>query len=69
MLMLLPDEHISPAIATGLTSRHHSLTVHFMAEWEGGQFLGARRCSMSGACRRARINPRHLRLEDHSTSP
>ena len=33
-------KHISPAIATGLTRRHRPLTVHFMAEWEGGQFLG-----------------------------
>jgi hypothetical protein len=40
MLKLLLDEHISPAVATGLTHRHRSLTVHFMAEWQDGLFLG-----------------------------
>jgi hypothetical protein len=40
MLKLLLDEHISPAVAVGLRRRHRSLTVHFMAEWEDGQFLG-----------------------------
>lgn len=40
MLKLLLDEHISPAVALGLRRRHRSLAVHFMAEWENGQFLG-----------------------------
>jgi hypothetical protein len=40
MLKLLLDEHISPTVALGLRRRHRSLTVHFMAEWENGQFLG-----------------------------
>jgi hypothetical protein len=40
MLKLLLDEHISPTVAEGLRSRHRSLTVHCMAEWEQGQFLG-----------------------------
>ena len=40
MLKLLLDEHISPAVAVGLRRRRRSLTVHFMAEWEDGQFLG-----------------------------
>jgi hypothetical protein len=40
MLKLLLDEHISPSVAKGLHRRHRSLTVHFMIEWEDGQFLG-----------------------------
>src|SRR5215469_16485985 len=40
MLKLLLDEHISRSLAEGLNRRHRSLTVHFMAEWENGQFLG-----------------------------
>jgi hypothetical protein len=40
MLKLLLDEHISPHVAKGLRRRHRSLTVHSMAEWEDGQFLG-----------------------------
>lgn len=40
MLKLLLDEHISPSVAKGLHGRHRSLTIHFMIEWEDGQFLG-----------------------------
>jgi Domain of unknown function (DUF5615) len=40
MLKLLLDEHISPSVAKGLHGRHGSLTIHFMIEWEDGQFLG-----------------------------
>ena len=40
MLKLLLDEHISPAVATGLTRRHPSLAVHSMAGWEDGRLLG-----------------------------
>ena len=40
MLKLMLDEHISPAVAEGLPRRHRSLTVHCMAEWEDGRFLG-----------------------------
>jgi hypothetical protein len=40
MLKLLLDEHISPAVAAGLTRRHPSLAVHSMGGWEDGRFLG-----------------------------
>ena len=40
MLKLLLDEHISPRVAEGLQRRHSSLVVHFMLEWENGEFLG-----------------------------
>lgn len=40
MLKLLLDEHISPAVGTGLMRRHRSLTVHSMVAWEEGRFLG-----------------------------
>lgn len=40
MLKLLLDEHISPSVADGLRRRHQLLTVHFMAQWENGEFLG-----------------------------
>lgn len=40
MLTLLLDEHISPRVAEGLRSRHRSLTVHCMTEWENGRLLG-----------------------------
>jgi len=40
MLKLLLDEHISPAVAIGLLRRNRNLTVRYMAEWEGGNFLG-----------------------------
>lgn len=40
MFKLLLDEHISPKVPKGLQSRNRSLVVHWMAEWEGGDFLG-----------------------------
>ncbi len=40
MLRLLLDEHISPQVADGLRRRGQSLVVHWMAEWEGGNYLG-----------------------------
>src|SRR5579864_3543760 len=40
MLKLLLDEHVSPDVADGLRRRHRSLVIHWMAEWEGGGFLG-----------------------------
>jgi len=40
MLKLLLDEHISPDVADGLRRRNRSLVTHWMAEWEGGDFLG-----------------------------
>ncbi len=40
MLRLLLDEHISPQVAEGLRRRSRSLVVHWMVEWENGNFLG-----------------------------
>jgi hypothetical protein len=40
MLKLLLDEHISPGVADGLKRRQRSVVVHYMAEWEHGDFLG-----------------------------
>lgn len=40
MLKLLLDEHISPRVADGLRRRNRSLTVHWIAGWENGRFLG-----------------------------
>jgi hypothetical protein len=40
MLKLLLDEHISPKVAEGLRRRNDALVVHFVAEWENGEFLG-----------------------------
>lgn len=40
MLKLLLDEHISPAVATGLRRLRPSISVCGMVEWEGGGFLG-----------------------------
>jgi hypothetical protein len=45
MLKLLLDEHISPDLADGLRRRSRSpfiqsRVIHWMAEWEGGNFLG-----------------------------
>jgi hypothetical protein len=40
MLKLLLDEHISPDVANGLRGRSRSLVIHWMTEWEGGDFLG-----------------------------
>lgn len=40
MLKLLLDEHISPDVAEGLRRRNRKLVVRYLAEWEGGDFLG-----------------------------
>jgi hypothetical protein len=40
MLKLLLDEHISPDVANGLRRRNRALQIRYMAEWEGGRFLG-----------------------------
>src|SRR6201984_2635750 len=40
MLKLLLDEHISPAVASGLRRRHRALAVIRMVEGGDGQFLG-----------------------------
>jgi hypothetical protein len=40
MLRLLLDEHISPQVAVGLRRRNRAIVVRYMAEWEGGNFLG-----------------------------
>ncbi|MGD1061807.1 MAG: hypothetical protein ABR860_00990 [Terracidiphilus sp.] len=40
MLKLLLDEHISPAVATGLRRLRPSISVCGLVEWEGGGFLG-----------------------------
>jgi hypothetical protein len=40
VLKLLLDEHISPDVADGLRRRNRAIVVHYMAEWENGDFLG-----------------------------
>lgn len=40
MLKLLLDEHISPDVAEGVRRRNRKLVVRYIAEWEGGDFLG-----------------------------
>ncbi len=40
MLRLLLDEHISPQVAKGLRRAVGRITVHAMAEWEDGNYLG-----------------------------
>jgi predicted nuclease of predicted toxin-antitoxin system len=40
VLKLLLDEHISPDVADGLRRRNRSLVIHWMAEWQGSDFLG-----------------------------
>jgi hypothetical protein len=40
MLKLLLDEHISADVANGIRRRNQSLVIHWMVEWEGGNFLG-----------------------------
>jgi hypothetical protein len=41
VLQLLLDEHLSPAIAEGLRRRAKTVSVHALAEWQGGRFLGS----------------------------
>lgn len=40
MLRLLLDEHISPAVATGLRRLKPPISACGLVEWEGGGFLG-----------------------------
>lgn len=40
MLKLLLDEHISPAVVTGLRRRIPVLVIRSMVDWEDGDFLG-----------------------------
>ena len=40
MIKLLLDEHVSPAIMTGLRPRVPGLVIRSMPEWEDGNFLG-----------------------------
>jgi hypothetical protein len=40
MLRLLLDEHISPEVANGLRRRHGAAEVHYLVEWEDGNFMG-----------------------------
>ena len=40
MLKLLLDEHISPDVGEGLRRPDRALVIQWMAEWEGGGFLG-----------------------------
>ena len=40
MPRLLLDEHLSPDIAEGLHRKCKNLTVHGLAEWEGGRLVG-----------------------------
>ena len=40
MLRLLLDEHISAEVADGLRRRNRSPVLHWMAEWQKGNFLG-----------------------------
>jgi hypothetical protein len=41
MLRLLLDEHVSPAVATGIRRRNPRMTVYAMAQWHEGSYLGA----------------------------
>jgi hypothetical protein len=40
VLKLLLDEHISPDVASGVRRLGHGVSVRWMVEWEGGNFLG-----------------------------
>ena len=40
MLKLLLDEHISLAVAAGLSRRIRGVAIRSMVEWESGSFLG-----------------------------
>lgn len=57
MLKLLLDEHVSPDVAVGLRRRHRWLSVHYMAEWENGNFLGQEdsACLLAAAERRVTL--------------
>jgi hypothetical protein len=66
MLKLLLDEHISPDVARGLKRRHRSLVVHWMAAWEGGNFLGQ---DDSACLRQAALQRLTLVTYDRRTIP
>ncbi|MGB8259983.1 MAG: DUF5615 family PIN-like protein [Terracidiphilus sp.] len=40
MLKLLLDEHVAPAVATGLRQRRPAWEAYAMPEWQGGFLLG-----------------------------
>jgi hypothetical protein len=40
MLRLLLDEHVAPAVATGLRRRNKTVVVRALREWEDGAYLG-----------------------------
>jgi hypothetical protein len=40
VLKPLLDEHISPDVAEGVRRRNRAQAVRYIAEWEGGDFLG-----------------------------
>jgi hypothetical protein len=40
MLTFLLDEQISPAVAAGFRRRHKAVSLHCLAEWEEGRFIG-----------------------------
>jgi hypothetical protein len=40
VLKLFLDEHVSPAVMTGLRRREPRLVIRSMPEWENGTFLG-----------------------------
>jgi len=40
MLRLLLDEHVSPDVAEGLRRRDKQIYAFYLAEWEGGRFIG-----------------------------
>ncbi len=40
MLKFLLDEQISPAVAAGFRRRQKGVSIHCLAEWEQGRFMG-----------------------------
>ncbi|NUQ01833.1 MAG: DUF5615 family PIN-like protein [Armatimonadetes bacterium] len=41
MLRYLLDEHLSPAVASGITTRRPDIPVVALRDWQAGAFLGA----------------------------
>lgn len=41
MLSYLLDEHLSPAVATGVTTRRPDIPIVALRDWQAGAFLGA----------------------------
>ena len=66
MLRLLLDEHISPDVVDGLRRRNRSLLVHYLAEWEDGNFLG---CDDFAILREAAVQQLTLVTYDRRTIP